>query len=163
MQNNLGESLKKKISDEADNAAIEFANKLKNEGHPSSFARVWDGAVEWALSHILSNPGDYGLAGVVSESRRKFLKEQAHTALELLKGYTPEQRENWGNGLRTVEEFAGYILELTSESATPDRVGELEQLIKNVRTWCDETDYDDMPAEDIIRAIKRTIDETLEP
>jgi hypothetical protein len=48
--------------------------------------------------------------------RMKFLREKAITAIGLTKGFIPEQRDHFSNALKTVEEFAGYIQELTNES-----------------------------------------------
>jgi hypothetical protein len=48
-------------------------------------------------------------------SRKWFMRLQAIEALELTKGFTPEQRAKFMNETKTVEEFAGYILELTNE------------------------------------------------
>jgi hypothetical protein len=51
--------------------------------------------------------------------RKLFIRKQANACLELLKGHTPEQRDNWSNATKAVEELAGFILELTNESPTP--------------------------------------------
>lgn len=45
--------------------------------------------------------------------RKKYIRKQAIFTLELTKGHTPEQREDYSNAMRTAEEFANYILELT--------------------------------------------------
>lgn len=47
------------------------------------------------------------------EERRQFIRKQATATLELTKGFTPEQRTGFSNELKTAEELAGYILELT--------------------------------------------------
>lgn len=52
---------------------------------------------------------------IVRDERKEFIRNQASCALELLKGHTPEHRENWDNATKTIEEFANYILELTNE------------------------------------------------
>ncbi len=46
--------------------------------------------------------------------RKVFLRKQAITVFELTKGYTPEQRQNFDNAMKTMEEMAGYVLELTN-------------------------------------------------
>lgn len=50
------------------------------------------------------------------ETTKHDIRRQAITVLELTKGITPEQRANASNEFRTMEEFAGYILELTNEA-----------------------------------------------
>jgi hypothetical protein len=47
--------------------------------------------------------------------RKKYIRRQASDALELTKGFTPEQRKNFSNAMKTMEEFANYILELTTD------------------------------------------------
>jgi len=120
--NKLPDTLKERIADEAEAAFIHELDANKRSWAKSGYLA--------AASKILSDPGAYGLAGAVTDERRKRLREEAITALELLKGYTPEQRANWGRGLQTVEEFAGYIMELAS--APSDRVKELEQALKSI-------------------------------
>jgi hypothetical protein len=48
-------------------------------------------------------------------SRKWYMRVQAIEALELTKGFTPEERAHLSNGTKTMEEFAGYILELTND------------------------------------------------
>jgi hypothetical protein len=50
----------------------------------------------------------------MQQERTTHIRQQAITALELTKGFIPEQRAAFSNELKTVEEFAHYILELTS-------------------------------------------------
>jgi hypothetical protein len=50
----------------------------------------------------------------MEKNRIEFIRKQAMTTLELTKGFTPEQRKAAGNAFHTMEELAGYILELTS-------------------------------------------------
>jgi hypothetical protein len=54
--------------------------------------------------------------------RNEFIRKEAITALELIKGFTPEQRANFSNELKTVEEFSGYILELTASKQAQQAV-----------------------------------------
>jgi hypothetical protein len=50
----------------------------------------------------------------MQQERNNHIRQQAFTSLELTKGATPEQRAAFSNELKTIEEFAGYILELTN-------------------------------------------------
>lgn len=50
----------------------------------------------------------------MQQERNTHIRQQAITALELTKGFTPEQRAAFSNELKTVEELAGFILELTN-------------------------------------------------
>jgi hypothetical protein len=50
----------------------------------------------------------------MQEERYNYIRKQAIMALELTKGFTPEQRNAFSNTMKTVEEFSGYILELTN-------------------------------------------------
>ena len=45
--------------------------------------------------------------------RKVFIRKQAITVDELMKGFLPEQRDNFSNELKTIEELTGYIMELT--------------------------------------------------
>lgn len=47
--------------------------------------------------------------------REKFMREQANTALELTKGFTPEQRKEFSNATSMMETLAFYVLELTND------------------------------------------------
>jgi hypothetical protein len=54
---------------------------------------------------------------LMSEERKQELRRKAVDVFELTKGYTPEQREylrRRGGMFDTMEELAGYVLELTS-------------------------------------------------
>lgn len=48
-----------------------------------------------------------------NKERKKYIRKQALNAEALMNGHLPEQREKYSNALKTLEEFAGYILELT--------------------------------------------------
>ncbi len=48
-------------------------------------------------------------------SRHLFIRQQAVNTLELTKGFLPEQRDKFSNEMKTMEELAGYVLELTNE------------------------------------------------
>ena len=48
-------------------------------------------------------------------SREKHMREQANAALELTKGFTPEQRKEFSNATSMMETLAFYVLELTNE------------------------------------------------
>jgi hypothetical protein len=52
---------------------------------------------------------------MVHISRKWFMRLQAIEALELTKGFTPEQRAQFSNSGKTLEEFANFILELTND------------------------------------------------
>lgn len=54
----------------------------------------------------------------MTTERKEFIRKQAINAFELLKGFTPEQRELFSSSTKTAEELAGYILELTNDEAT---------------------------------------------
>lgn len=57
------------------------------------------------------------------ESKRlQFIRKQAIDTLELTKGFSPEQRERFSNELKTAEELAGYVLEVTNIEAQPGAV-----------------------------------------
>lgn len=69
-----------------------------------------------------------------TDSRIVFIRKQAITALELLKGLSPEQMNNSNE---TVEEFSDYILELTQTLSNIDtniqgRILELKELKKGM-------------------------------
>lgn len=53
----------------------------------------------------------------MKDSRIVFIRKEAITALELLKGLSPEQMDNSN---ATVEEFSNYILELTQTFSNID-------------------------------------------
>jgi hypothetical protein len=58
----------------------------------------------------------YNKSNEEAEKRKVELRQKAITVFELTKGYTSEQRQNggWGvNTFNTMEEMAGYVLELT--------------------------------------------------
>jgi hypothetical protein len=59
-----------------------------------------------------------------------FIRDQATAALELTKGFTPEQRAEFSNSLKTVELFAGYIIELANTSAAQE-VEEYKERLKS--------------------------------
>lgn len=65
-----------------------------------------------------------------------FIRKQAITALELSKGFTPEQRAEFSNSLKTVELFAGYILELTNTSAAQE-VDEYKERLRSIISFID--------------------------
>lgn len=50
----------------------------------------------------------------VPDWRKKQLREKAIMIFELTKGLTPEQRQEAGNAFKSMEEMAGYVLELTN-------------------------------------------------
>lgn len=54
----------------------------------------------------------------MEKNRIEFIRKQATATLELTKGFTPEQRKVADNVFHTMEELAGYILELTSAAPT---------------------------------------------
>lgn len=58
-------------------------------------------------------------AGLASQSTKDWMRKQATTVFELTKGFTPEQRNAFGNAMNTMEEMAGYVLELTNETSNP--------------------------------------------
>lgn len=49
------------------------------------------------------------------DSRIAHIRKQASDTLELTKGFTPEQREAFSNEMKTMEELANYVLELTNK------------------------------------------------
>jgi hypothetical protein len=49
--------------------------------------------------------------------RERYIRRQAINTLELTRGFTGEQRERRGNTFHTMEELAGYILELTGSGS----------------------------------------------
>ena len=55
------------------------------------------------------------MAKIKKRSRKDHIRSEALDALELTKGFTPEQRGMMGNLLTTMEELAGYIIELTQK------------------------------------------------
>lgn len=59
-----------------------------------------------------------------NKGRIEYFRQQAIIALELTKGFTPEQREQMSNALKTVEDFAAYILELTQLLTTTKKATE---------------------------------------
>jgi hypothetical protein len=62
------------------------------------------------------------------------LRQKAIDVFELTKGYTPEQRSVMGNLLTTMEEMAGYVLELTAPVS--DLLPEPHDSDKVACTWC---------------------------
>jgi hypothetical protein len=68
----------------------------------------------------------------MQHERHNHIRAQAINALELTKGFTPEQRECFSNSLKTVEEFSGYILELTSNQH-PESIGWVKATKENMR------------------------------
>lgn len=44
---------------------------------------------------------------------KQYMRDQATLVLELTKGFTPEQRDVATNAFNTMEDLAGYVLELT--------------------------------------------------
>jgi hypothetical protein len=68
MKNNLSESIKKKISDEAEAASREREKTMKEAKripYSSEYCDGWADGYEEAANKIMGNPGDYGLAGVL--------------------------------------------------------------------------------------------------
>jgi hypothetical protein len=53
----------------------------------------------------------------MTEETREHYRRQATIVFELTKGFTPEQRANESNLFSTMEEMAGYVLELTNDDA----------------------------------------------
>jgi len=56
-------------------------------------------------------------------------RQKAITVFELTKGFTPGQRANASNNFNTMEEMAGYVLELTQSNA------ELIAALKSLNEW----------------------------
>lgn len=52
---------------------------------------------------------------MIGQTHRLALRQKANTVLDLMNGFTPEQREGRTDVVRTVEELAIGILELTSD------------------------------------------------
>lgn len=55
-----------------------------------------------------------------NDTRKEHIRKHAIMVLELTKGFTPEQRENMGNNLISLEDMAHYVLELTNELIEKD-------------------------------------------
>jgi hypothetical protein len=47
--------------------------------------------------------------------RIEYIRKQAQNALALTNGFTPEQRKDFSESIKTTEEFANFILELTNK------------------------------------------------
>jgi hypothetical protein len=60
----------------------------------------------------------------MTRERKLIIRDQAGSVIYLLNGFTPEQRELFNNAMKTTEEFAQYILELTNDLYDSD--GELK-------------------------------------
>lgn len=62
----------------------------------------------------------------------EYFRKYAVTVLELTKGFTPEQRQVASNAFNSMEELAGFVLELTSglEAERSELLKENEQLKK---------------------------------
>lgn len=70
-------------------------------------------------------------ADVPSETMRR----QAITVFELTKGYTPEQRAAAGNLLTTMEEMAGYVMQLAADNlALRAEVERLNTILQSTRS-----------------------------
>src|SRR5688572_25288754 len=123
--NTLPESIKKRIEDEAE---------AKNPYTIPQFKSGWREGYSAAAEGILQNPGDYDLIN----------REGAVLLFQHYMRYRSEP-----DSKLTFEEWLGSNPSetLPSESAAPsDRVQQLEQVLREAQKWCDETDYDEMPA-----------------
>jgi hypothetical protein len=152
MMNNLSESLKKKISDEAE------AVVKKMDSHTLDYHQGIRHGYTAAATAILSHPGDYGLAGVWVPITKETLppddsgEDYPKEYLIRCKGDDP--RSGWVVVCyRTAEQmlyaasqfdYAEYLL----ESATSDRVGELEQALKTILEWVNDSGLKDVALDD---------------
>jgi hypothetical protein len=130
----LPESIIKKIQD----SGIEYANRLKTEGKPATFADIWHAAAE----AILSNLEAWGLAGVWLNCKDKLPDKDGLYIIEHKNGgrwqmffKTEDRKWYWQPNPYSVC-GDGFIERWLSESATPsDRVQQLEQVLKIIAEW----------------------------
>jgi hypothetical protein len=146
MQNNLPESIKKRIEDEAEKPYRQREQEMK-EHHRSVFkleyVEGYTDGYENAAEAILSKPGEYGLAGAWSKASDMAAK--THDFVTVYARYKDEIVSS-GYFVRNGELFMchceNYPIEssqfndlyIWDESATPsDRVGQLEQALKLIQ------------------------------
>ncbi len=76
----------------------------------------------------------------MTTQRAEFIRKQAVVALELTKGFTPEQRATLDNSTSTAEEFAFYIQELVTSLAERDQtIKELMQENESLASYSHES------------------------
>lgn len=143
MQNNLPESIKRRIEDEAETKAE--AVKKSIDGNGVEFEYYHDGikqGYEFGASAVLSKPGDYGLAGVWVKASDMAAK--THDFVTVYARYKDEIVSS-GYFVRNGELFIchceNYPIEssqfndlyIWDESYTPsDRVVQLEQALREI-------------------------------
>jgi len=66
-------------------------------------------------AHIAFKPSVRERRVQLDRNRLIHIRQQASTVFELTKGFTPEQMSGASNEFKTMQEMAGYVLELTSD------------------------------------------------
>jgi hypothetical protein len=110
-----------------------------NNNHINS----WQRDIDWYLQPIEQPKTTTKESQVVSAKQIQNMRNNANDALELTKGFTPEQRKTISNWIITLELLAGHIMYLTDTRQSQPSIREelqIEYKNKYIQIMCDQKD-----------------------